>query len=100
MSTTASRFTLFTTGLYRSASKARGFVCNHIESDAVRSFVYTAPIKTYIAGPAQQDFEWGGSSVSQIFFFFGGGGGRGAEACYPGKIRVLVILRYRKVDLK
>ena len=38
-----------------------------------------------------------------LFFFFGGGGGgggRGAEACYPGKIRVLVTLRYRKVDLK
>ena len=51
------------------------------------------------AGPAQQDFEWGGSSVSQIFFW-GGGGGRGAEACYPGKIRVLFSLRYRKVDLK
>ena len=52
------------------------------------------------AGPAQQDFEWGGLSVSQIFFFFfGGGGGGGAEACYPGKIRVLIILRYRKVDL-
>ena len=32
------------------------------------------------AGPAQQDFEWGGLSVSQIFFFFflgGGGGGEG-----------------------
>ena len=31
-------------------------------------------------GPAQQDFEWGGSSVSQVllllFFFLGGGGGR------------------------
>ena len=26
-------------------------------------------------GPAQQDFEWGGSSVSQIFF--GGGGDKG-----------------------
>ena len=58
-----------------------------------------------------------------FFFFFGGGGGGGglkrepdfvfvfvlflfflrgggAEACYPGKIRVLVTLRYRKVDLK
>ena len=23
----------------------------------------------------------------------------GVEACYPGKIRVLVTLRYRKVDL-
>ena len=46
------------------------------------------------AGPAQQDFEWGGLSVSQIFFFFwrggGGGGVGGAEACYPGKIRLLV----------
>ena len=42
-----------------------------------------------LSGPAQQDFEWGGSSVSQIFFFGGGGG-----------IRVLVTLRYRKVDLK
>ena len=55
-------------------------------------------------GPAQQDFEWGGSSMSQIlllFVFFGRGeGGGGAEACYPGKIRVLVTLRYRKVDLK
>ena len=28
------------------------------------------------------------------------GEGGGAEACYPGKIRVLVALRYRKVDLK
>ena len=46
-----------------------------------------------LTGPAQQDFEWGGSSVSQIF-----GGGRGG-ACYPGKIRVLVTLRYRKVEL-
>ena len=27
-------------------------------------------------------------------------GGEGVEACYPGKIRVLVTLRYRKVDLK
>ena len=38
-----------------------------------------------------------------LFFFLGGGGGGGfggAEACYPGKIRVLVTLRYRKVDLK
>ena len=34
--------------------------------------------------------------MSQIFFL---GGGGGAEACYPGKIRVLVTLRYRKVDL-
>ena len=63
-------------------------------------------------GPAQQDFEWdggggggGGGGVSQILFlfvclfvFFWGGGG--VEACYPGKIRVLVTLRYRKVDLK
>ena len=30
----------------------------------------------------------------------GGGGGGGGNACYPGKIRVLVTLRYRKVDLK
>ena len=36
------------------------------------------------SGPAQQDFEWGGLSVSQILFFFfwegrgGGGGGGGA----------------------
>ena len=40
--------------------------------------------------------------MSQIFFFFffwGGGGGGGTEACCPGKIRVLVTLRYRKVDL-
>ena len=37
-----------------------------------------------------------------FFFFLGGGGGGGAaaEACLPGKIRVLVTLRYRKVDLK
>ena len=35
--------------------------------------------------------------MSHIFFW--GGGGEGAEACYPGKIRVLVTLRYRKVDL-
>ena len=35
-----------------------------------------------------------------FFFFFFGGGGVGAEACYPGKIRVLVTLRYQKVDLK
>ena len=33
----------------------------------------------------------GGSSVSHIFWG-GGGGGWGAEACYPGKIRVLVTL--------
>ena len=31
----------------------------------------------FISGPAQQDFEWGGSSVSQILFFGGGGGGGG-----------------------
>ena len=30
----------------------------------------------------------------------GGGGGGGAETCYPGKIRGLVTLRYRKVVLK
>ena len=55
-----------------------------------------------VSGPAQQDFEWGGLSVSQTFFWGGGGGGGagvGAEACCPGKIRVLVTLRYRKVDL-
>ena len=56
-------------------------------------------------GPAQQDFEWGGSSVSQILFlfclfFWEGGGGGGAEVYYPGKIRILVTLRSRKVDLK
>ena len=39
----------------------------------------------------------GGSSVSQFFFM---GRGWGTEACYPGKLRVLVTLRYRKVDLK
>ena len=46
--------------------------------------------------------------MSRVFFFFffrGGGGGVAgggwaAEACYPGKIRVLVTRRYRKVDLK
>ena len=43
--------------------------------------------------------------MSQVFFFFrggggGGGGGWAVEACYPGKIRVLVTLGYRKVDLK
>ena len=38
----------------------------------------------------------GGSSVSEVFLE----GGGGAEACHPGKIRVLVTLRYRKVDLK
>ena len=40
--------------------------------------------------------------VFYYFFFLGGGGGGfgGAEACYPGKIRVLVTLSYRKVDLK
>ena len=40
--------------------------------------------------------------MSQIFFFWGGGGvgGGEAEACYPGKIRVLVTLRYRRADLK
>ena len=32
-----------------------------------------------------------------LFFFLGGGEGK---ANYPGKIRVLVTLRYRKVDLK
>ena len=35
--------------------------------------------------------------MSHIFFL---GGGGGAEACYPGKIRVSVTLRYQKVDLK
>ena len=32
------------------------------------------------SGPAQQDFEWGGSSVSQIFFVGGGGGGERRNA--------------------
>ena len=64
-------------------------------------------IRLMLTGPAQQDFEWGGSSVSQVLllllFFLGrggGGGGAGGKASYPGKIRVLVTLRYRKVDLK
>ena len=37
------------------------------------------PIKEFLlrTGPAQQDFEWGGLSVSQTFFFLGGGGGGG-----------------------
>ena len=38
------------------------------------------------AGPAQQDFEWGGSSVSQILFlfcFFLGGGGGGSGGMLP-----------------
>ena len=38
--------------------------------------------------------------MSEVFFLWGGGGGGGVEACYPGKIRVLVSLRYWKVDLK
>ena len=38
--------------------------------------------------------------ISFFFFFLGGGGGGIPEACYPGKIRVLVTLRHRKVDLK
>ena len=66
------------------------------------SFVYKQNLSLAVdeqTGPAQQDFEWGGSSVSQSFFFFFFGGG-GAEACYPGKIRVLVTFRYQKVDLK
>ena len=50
------------------------------------------------AGPAQQDFDWGGLNVSQLFFFRGGGGG-GPVACYPWKIWVLVTLSYRKVVL-
>ena len=46
---------------------------------------------TFQQGPHEPDF----------FFWGGGGGGVGeAEACYPGKIRVLVTLRYRKADLK
>ena len=42
----------------------------------------------------------GGLKREPDFFWWGGGGGDGAEACYRGKIRVLVTLRYRKVDLK
>ena len=30
-----------------------------------------------MAGPAQQDFDWGGLNVSQRFFLGGGGGGSG-----------------------
>ena len=38
--------------------------------------------------------------LKRAFWGEGGGGGGGrAEACCPGKIRVLVTLRYRKVDL-
>ena len=44
-----------------------------------------------VTGPAQQDFNWGGLNVTQLFFQFfflvGGGGG-------------LVSLRYRKVKSK
>ena len=57
-------------------------------------FSYVAP------GPAQQDFEWRGSNVSEFFFWGGGGGGGGGERRPWAKIRVLVTLRYRKVDLK
>ena len=60
----------------------------------VQSFVN---VKWLCQGPRSKILSGGGSSVSP--FFFGGGGGGEAEACYPGKIRVLVNLRYRKVDL-
>ena len=58
-------------------------------------------IRSIIQGPRSKILSGGGSSMSQIFFLGGGGGGVGeAEACSPGKIRVLVTLRYRKADLK
>ena len=39
-----------------------------------------------LPGPAQQDFEWGGSSVSQIFFVGGGGGGGERRNAILGKL--------------
>ena len=52
------------------------------------------------SGPAQQDFEWGGSNVSQTFFFGGGRGVEGERWHATLENRVLVTLRYQKVDLK
>ena len=57
-----------------------------------------------VAGPAEQDFEWGGLK-REPDFFWGGGGQRHATLGkliimgFKMKIRVLVTLRYRKVDL-
>ena len=48
---------------------------NHLPVDSAVCVVNT--------GPAQQDFEWGGLSVSQMFFFFGGGGGGGSIGMLP-----------------
>ena len=38
---------------------------------------YISDDKKTETGPAQQDFDWGGLNVSQLFFFFFGGGGGG-----------------------
>ena len=58
-----------------------------------------------ITGPAQEDFEWegkggggGGGGLERgraIICQLGGGGGWLSGGMYLGKIRVLVILRYR-----
>ena len=69
-----------------------------------KAFKLTAIIVS--AGPAQQDFDWEGLNMSQLFFFsLGGGGGGGGGGASSGmlptmEIWVSVTLRYRKVDLK
>ena len=47
-----------------------GYTARHLEHK-------NSAIGKHLSGPAQQDFEWGGSSVSQIFFWGGGGEGGG-----------------------
>ena len=52
-------------------------------------------------GPRSKILSGGAQALARFFFCGGGGGGGGeAETCYPGKIRVLVTLRYQKMDLK
>ena len=49
----------------------------------IQFIVFTSPVES---GPAQQDFEWGGLSVSQIFFLGGGGGGGERRHATLGKL--------------
>ena len=55
-----------------------------------------------MTGPAQQDFDWGGLNVSQLFFRggWGGGGGVGGSSGMLSLENLgLVTLSYRKVVL-
>ena len=62
------------------------------------SFLFLCKFKHAQQGPRSKILSGGAQAWARVFFL--GGGGGGAEACYPGKIRVLVTFRYQKVDLK